>query len=214
MFSQNSVTGNAANYTTFVLPGILVLTVLSSAGMSGIANYSLRSNGSYYRIYISPVKRSSIVLGTIFDVAVLSFIEIFVLIGLSLLLSARISSGFLGFMMMMILLLLTVFFVAGLSYSLSFTFQDENPFIAVVNTIIMPLFFVSTALMPLEQIPTFFQIPVKINPFTYAVNSLRNLVTDKAIDWQQFLFAFILMFVLSILSFLLATYQLKKESQA
>jgi len=45
------------NYTAFILPGILVMGVLSSSGVSGIANYSLKTGGSFYRIMISPVRR-------------------------------------------------------------------------------------------------------------------------------------------------------------
>lgn len=213
MFGRNAMNGNPGGYTAFVLPGILVMTVLSSAGMSGISNYSLKSSGVFYRIYISPVKRSSIVLGFVLDVVVLAFIEIFVLFALSMLLSVRIISGLPGLLLMSFLLFLTVFFVAGLSYSLSFAFRDENPFIAVINTFMLPLFFVSTALIPYDQIPSGFRIPVIINPFTHVINSLRNLTSDNVIDWHQFVLAASLMALLSILSFYLAVYRLKKDSR-
>lgn len=62
------------------LPGILVMVVLTGAGMSGIANYSLKAGGSFYRIFISPVKRSTIVLGHILNSTALAFIEISILL--------------------------------------------------------------------------------------------------------------------------------------
>lgn len=213
LFGQNVSNQNPDSYTAFALPGILVMTVLTSAGMSGISNYYLKSCGVFYRLYRAPVKRSSIVMGFILDVVVLSFIEIFVLLVLSFLLSVRIRTGIFGFLLMLLLLCLTIFFVAGLSYSLSFAFQDENPFIAVLNTFMLPLFFVSTALIPYEQIPTGFQIPVLINPFTYLINSLRNLILDPVIAWYQVLFSAGLMAILSVLSFCLAIHCLKNESK-
>jgi ABC-2 type transport system permease protein len=125
----------------------------------------------------------------------------------------KICTGILGFLLILLLLFLTIFFVAGLSYSLSFAFQDENPFIAVINTFMLPLFFVSTALIPYEQIPTGFQAPVFINPFTHIINSLRNLISDHVVDWYQVLFSAGLMAILSVLSFCLAIHCLKNESK-
>jgi len=199
------------NYTAFVLPGILVMTVLFSAGISGISNYALKSAGSFYRIYVSPVKRRSIVLGHILDVEVLALIEIFILMVLSWLLAVQIQSGMVGFLLMIIQLAAAVFFVASLSYALSFAFQDENPFIALVNTLVLPLFFLSPALIPLESVPAAFRVPVAANPFTYLINSLRGLVLNSAVDWTQVMAATGLMLLLSVLSFCLAVRQLEKR---
>nr|WP_282432882.1 hypothetical protein [Pelotomaculum propionicicum] len=53
----------------------------------------MKSQGSFYRILIAPVKRSSIVLGQMLEAVLLSFIEIAILFALSMLLSARMESG-------------------------------------------------------------------------------------------------------------------------
>ncbi len=214
MFGGNEINeGSNASYTAFVLPGILVMVVLTSAGMSGIANYSLKTGGSFYRIYISPVKRTSIILAHILDAAVLSFTEVFVLVAISFLMKVSIASGFLGFMLIVFLLFLTVFFIASMSYALSFLFQDENPFIALVNMFMLPLFFISTALMPYEKIPGGFKIPVILNPFTHVINSLRNAVLKDSVDWSQIMFSIVLLAVLGVGSFAFAIYRLKKENK-
>ena len=51
------------NYTAFILPGIVVLVSFSTCSNSGIVNYMMKSDGSFYRVLIAPIKRSSIVLG-------------------------------------------------------------------------------------------------------------------------------------------------------
>lgn len=214
MFAGKAVGESGAdNYTAFILPGILVMVVLTSAGMSGIANYSLKAGGSFYRIFISPVKRSSIVLGHILDSAVLSFIEIIILLLLSLLFGVRIESGILGLLIIIYLLFLTVFFISGLSYALSFLFPDENPFIAIVNTFLLPVFFVSTALMPYEQIPAVFRIPVLLNPCTYIINSLRNVITSNFVDWNCFLISAGLLTGLCLFSFIMAVNSLLNDNR-
>jgi len=198
------------SYTTFILPGLLVMTVLTSAGVScGIANYYLKGGGSFYRIFISPVKRSSIVLGQVLDVEVLSFIGIGILLLVSIPFSVSIASGILGFILILFLLFLCVFFVGSLSYALSFVLPDENAFIGFINTVTLPLFFLSTAIMPVEQLPRFFQIAIKFNPFSYVIDCLRTLVMQSSIDWTNILFVTIMLCILGLASFALAVTKLK-----
>lgn len=200
------------NYTAFILPGILVMGVLSSSGVSGIANYSLKTGGSFYRIMISPVKRSSIILAHILDAAVLSFIQITILMGIAFLMSVRIASGISGVLLMAVLLFLTVAFVAAISYSISLTLPDENSFIALINTFTLPLFFVSSALIPFDQLHGGFRIAAMINPFTHVVNSLRMLAQGTTIDWIQLCSTGGFLFVLSAISFIVTVHLLKKDS--
>lgn len=198
------------SYTTFILPGLLVMNVLTSAGVScGIANYYLKGGGSFYRIFISPVKRRSIVLGQVLDVEVLSFIGIGILLLVSIPFSVSIASGILGFILILFLLFLCVFFVGSLSYALSFILPDENAFIGFINTVTLPLFFLSTAIMPAEQLPRFFQIAIKFNPFSYLIDCLRTLVMQSSIDWRNILFVTLMLGALGLVSYLLAVTKLK-----
>ncbi|MFV0393793.1 MAG: ABC transporter permease [Coprobacillaceae bacterium] len=202
------------NYTTFLVPGLLVLTVLTSAGIStGISNYYTKSGGSFYRIYISPTKRSSIVLGQILEVEILSFIGIGILILLSLCLSVTIASGIFGLILIMIILFLCVFFVGNISYCLSFILPDENAFIGLVNMLVLPLFFVSSAFMPIEQLPSLFQNIAKYNPFSYSIDCIRELILYSSINWSSIIFVCFLFSILGGLSFIGAVLKLKNEKE-
>jgi ABC-2 type transport system permease protein len=200
------------NYTAFILPGILVMGVLSSSGVSGIANYALKTGGSFYRMMISPVKRSRIILAHILDAAFLSFIQITILLGIAVLMSVRIASGISGVLFMAILLFQTVVFVAAVSYSISLLLPDENSFIALVNTLTLPLFFVSSALNPFEQFRGGFRIAAMINPFTYVINALRMLLQESVIEWYQLLATGGLLLVLGAISFGVAVHSLNRDS--
>lgn len=50
------------NYTAFILPGVMFLVTFSSCSSGGIMNFLMKNNGSFYRILISPVRRSSLSL--------------------------------------------------------------------------------------------------------------------------------------------------------
>lgn len=206
----NSMEGN---YTAFILAGILVLVVFSSAGSSGASNYSSKIDGSFYRIHISPAKRSSIVMGHIFDAAVLSFIEIAVLLIISFLMSVQIATGLIGLILIALLLFITVFFAASLSYVLSLLLPNENVFHTVMNTFVLPIFFVSTALIPYDNIPDNFRFIVSINPFTHVINSLRNFILNTTIDWQQYGFAVTLMLVFGAIFFILSIKRLQQDGR-
>lgn len=201
---------NEGNYTAFIFPALLIMSVIMSAGIGcGMGNYALKSSGSFYRLYIAPIKRRSIILGQILDVEILAFIGIAVLFILSAPFSIRISSGFTGFLIMITVLFVCIFFMASFSYVISSILPDENSFIGLMNTITLPLFFVSSALMPVHQLPKFFQVASKINPFTYAINILRDLFSTPAIEWSNILITLTLFSGLSLLCFILAVKRLE-----
>ena len=201
------------NYTAFILPGILIMGVMSGSGISGIANYSLKAGGSYYRIVISPVKRSAIVAAHILDAAVVAFIQTSVLLGLAFLMSVRIASGADGFLLMLLLLFFTSAFAAALSYALSLVIPDENAFIALVNTLTLPLFFVSSALIPYEQLQGGFRAAAGLNPFTPVIQGLRMLILEERINWPELLTAGTVVLVLAAASFGLAVHMLNRDSR-
>lgn len=191
-------------YTAFILPGILVMTVLSGAGISGIATYSNKENGSFYRMIISPTKRGSIVIGHVLDTAVLCLIESTVLSIIAFLMSVRIGTGIFGLLLAVLLLFVVIFFVAGISYTMSMVIPDENAFIAMINTLTLPLFFLSTALLTKNQAPGIFKVLISINPFTYAIDSFRNLIIDSSVNWMQYGIAIGLFLALSFVVFTIA----------
>jgi ABC-2 type transport system permease protein len=206
----NSATG----YTAFFIPGLLVMTALTSAGIScGIANYYLKSGGAFFRIYISPVKRCSIVLAQILDVEVLSFIGIGILLLLSLPLGAQLKTGFGGLLLVILLLFLCVFFVASASYTLSFLMPDENAFIGFVNTLVMVLFFVSTAFVDYQNVRAAFRIPVMLNPFSHVITEIRALMLETTISVGSCLRTIALMLLLCIIMFCIAVHTLRSRTE-
>ena len=208
-----TLSGIANNYTAFILPGLLVLVTFASSCSSGMMNYITKSNGSFYRIQISPISKSSIVLGSILATACFSFFETVILFVISLFMSVRVASGFMGLIIMVMLLFLTVFFMANITYSLSLHLPNEDVYETVMNTIVLPIFFVSTALFPIKSISGGLKTAVLINPFTYIINNIRNLILEPAIDWNGILLAAGLFLALDILSFILSVWNLKADSK-
>ena len=208
--SMKNISGG--NYTGFILPGIMVLVTLACCSSGGYINFIMKSNGSFYRILIAPVKRSSIVLGHMLESVLVSFIEIAMMLVLSIFLSVRIASGFLGLFLMLPLIFLTAFFMSGLSYAISLCLPNEAIYETIMNLIVLSIFFTSTALFPMDSISGGLKIAVMINPFTHIINCLRSLILGTSIDWQNLLLVTVVFICLCSMSFVLAFWRLKKET--
>jgi len=129
-----------------------------------------------YTVFDKTLIWGSIVLGHILDALVLALVQTGVLSIIAFFMSVRMVTGLTGLLLGAILLFSVVFFVASISYTLSMVIPNENAFIAMANTLTLPLFFLSTALLTKEQAPVMFRVLMSINPFTYAIDSLRNLI--------------------------------------
>lgn len=114
------------NYTAFILPGIVVLVSFSTCSNSGIVNYMMKSDGSFYRVLIAPIKRSSIVLGQLPEAVLCTFLEVGIMGCVSLLFHVRLAAGITGIFLIWILVFLTAFFMAGLAYGISLILPNEE----------------------------------------------------------------------------------------
>lgn len=164
------------NYTAFILPGLVVLISFSVSSSSGIMNYIMKSDGSYYRVLIAPVKRSAIVLGQLLEASLCTFFEVCIMIIVSMLLSVRIYTNLSGIFFIIVLVFLTSFFMAGLSFSISLILPNEVIYETLMNAIVLPVFFLSSALFPTDNISGVLKAAVRLNPFTHVIDALRSII--------------------------------------
>ncbi|MBC2396858.1 ABC transporter permease [Clostridium tetanomorphum] len=210
--SQTMENIGISNYTAFILPGIMVLVTFSSCCSGGIINFIMKSSGSFYRVLISPVSRSSIVLGQMLEAILLSFIEIAILCVVSLFFSVKVASGVSGMLLMILIIFMTAFFLSSLAYSISLFLPNEVIYETIMTAIILPIFFLSTALFPSENLSGGLAVAVAMNPFTHIINALRSLIFGERILLGDILPVIVLFAVICCGSFALAMWRLKKET--
>ncbi|MPW25438.1 ABC transporter permease [Alkalibaculum sp. M08DMB] len=199
------------NYTAFILPGLIVLVCFSACCSGGIMNYLMKADGSFFRVLIAPVQRSSIVIGQILEAVLCTFIEVVIMFVVSLFFSVKIASGFMGLVLIVFLIFMTAFFISGLAYAISLSLPNEVVYETVMSAIILPVFFLSTALFPVDTLTGGLKIAVNLNPFTHVINALRALILDGNIAQSDIIFVIILLAVLCCISFSWALHSLKKE---
>lgn len=201
-----------SNYTAFILPGVMVLVTFITCCSGGMINFIMKSNGSFYRVLISPVNRNSIVLGQMLESILLSLLEVAVLFTVSIFFSVNVSSGICGILLIIILNFITAFFLSGIAYSISLYMPNEVIYETIMTAIVLPVFFMSSALFPPDRLAGFMRIAVIINPFTHIINSIRGLIFEPVIDYNNLFIVITLFLVLDCLSLNLAVSCLKKES--
>lgn len=199
------------NYTAFILPGLVVLVSFSACSSSGIMNYMMKSDGSFYRVLIAPIRRSSIVLGGLLEAVLCTFLEVGIMCVISLFFSVRPAAGIWGMFLIFILIFLTAFFMAGLAYGISLILPDEVVYETVMNAIVLPIFFLSTALFPTDGISGILGVAININPFTHVINILRELILFGAVERNYFIFVLMLFVIMGGIGFTWALRELKKE---
>lgn len=199
------------NYTAYILPGIIVLVIMAACSSGGILNYLMKSSGSFYRLLIAPISRSSIVLSQMLEAVLCAFLEVVILCLLSLLLGVKFATGLTGFLLMIVLIFLTAFFMSGIAYTISLLLPNEVAYEMMMNILVLPIFFLSPALFPTENITGGLKLAINLNPFTYVIDALRNLILGNFNSYEFMIPVLLLFSILCMFSFALAFWRLKKE---
>lgn len=199
------------NYTAFILPGLVVLVSFSACSSGGIMNYMMKSDGSFYRVLIAPVRRSSIVLGQLLEAVLCTFLEVGIMCVVSLFFSVRIAADITGMLIIIILVFMTAFFMAGFAYGISLILPNEVIYETTMNAIVLPVFFLSTALFPSDGISGILKAAININPFTHVINVLRELILYGTVQTSRLLFVLMLFGVMGGIGFTWALHRLEKE---
>lgn len=160
------------DYLQFLVPGIIVQTLLFSGVFWGIQILFDKRFGFLKEMLVAPVPRVKILLGNALGGATISLLQAILVFVISFGLGYRVHDWLMvpiAFVLMVILSLTLTSFGAGIASMV----EDFQGFQGINNFLIFPLFFLSSALYPLTNVPTVLQVISYVNPLTYAVDGLR-----------------------------------------
>jgi ABC-2 type transport system permease protein len=173
-FSDAATDG--ADLKTFIFPGILCMVLLYSALFSAASIVMDREFGFLREMLVAPVRRSSIVVGMCLGGATIATLQGLIVLALAPLAGVPYDPVLLlGLFGLMLLLAFTVTASAVLAAT---RIKQLQAFTAVMQMLVMPLFFLSGALFPLAGLPTWLHVLNRLDPLTYAVDPMRRLVFD------------------------------------
>lgn len=164
------------NYIQFLAPGVIAMTVLFSAIFSGIELIWDRQFGFLKETLVAPVPRVTIMIGRTLGGATTAVIQGLIVAIVCAIAGFRPASTAaipLGFLFMV---LISIMFTA-LGTAIASVLSDFQGFQMVMNFLVMPIFFLSGALFPLEGLPAALDIVARLDPLSYGVDGLRSALT-------------------------------------
>ncbi len=166
----------ADRYMDFMVPGILIMTVLFGSSWSGVSLLREISAGTVDKMLASPVSRVAIVLSRVLHSAVQVIAQAFIILVVAWLMGATISMNPIHVLLGMLLIFLLGIGFAALSNGFAITLQREEPLVMIGNLMTLPLMFFSSALVPERFMPDWIELISLINPITYAVEGVRAVL--------------------------------------
>ena len=175
-----AIAGSTADYLDYVLPGMLVMSVLFTTVYSGVALNTDRTKGVIDRFRSLPVWRAAPLLGSLLGDAVRYVIAGTVIIGLGVLLGYRPDAGLVGALAALAL-------VVAFSFGLSWVFSTLGLLLrspsAVMNggfMAIFPLTFLSNVFVDPATLPSVLRAFVDVNPISLLATASRGLMDGTA----------------------------------
>jgi ABC-2 type transport system permease protein len=192
-FSRMAVPGigQGVNYIRFLVPGIIGMTMLFSSSMQGLSVLWDREFGFLKEIMVAPVSRVSIVLGRIAGGTTTTLIQGLLVLLISVIMGFRVG-GPVHLLQALVFMVLIAFTFIGFGLIFASRMKDMQGFGLIINFIIFPLFFLSGALFPLDNLPRFIRVLSYADPLTYGVDGLRGSmihVSSLPIIWNFFIIA-------------------------
>ena len=196
------------NYISFLVPGILGMSLLFSSTFGGLSVLWDREFGFLKEIMVAPVSRVSIVLGRIAGGITTAMIQGLLILAISFLIGFRLASVFVLPMALVFMVLISVTFL-GLGLIFASKMRDMQGFSIVMNFVIFPLFFLSGALYPLDNFPIWLRVLSYIDPLTYGIDGLRAIMIGQSS--YPMLFNLGIMIVFSLVMIILGAYFFEKS---
>jgi len=175
-FQRAIIPGITGDYIPFLAPAIVGMAVLFSSMFAGISVLWDKQFGFLQEVLVAPVSRLSIIIGRTLGGATTALFQGFLVLLLSLFIGIHFTS--VGSLVLTIVMMLIIACTAvGFGLILASRLTDFQSFPLIMNIIIMPLFFLSTAFFPLQGLPAQVQTAVYFNPLFYMVDGLRGSIT-------------------------------------
>jgi len=171
--------GFNGSYIEFMAPGVIMLTAIFTSIFGGVNTLWDRRYGFMNKALTSPISRSSIAVGKMLAISLISALQSSLILGIALALGV----GIANYLMIIPILLIVIAFslgFSGISVVVAATAKSQETFWGVINFLGMPLFMLSPALFPLELLPHWLAFIAKLNPVTYSVLLIREMMTGTA----------------------------------
>jgi ABC-2 type transport system permease protein len=167
------------SYLQFISPGIIGMAVLFSSVFSGIALLWDRQFGFLKETLVAPVPRLNIMIGRTLGSATTSMFQ-GLLVSVVCLIAGFRPISLASIPLALFFLLLIAILFAALGTTIGSVIPDMQAFPIVMNFLVLPIFFLSGALFPLDTSPKALKIISAFDPLSYGVDGMRGALVGHS----------------------------------
>jgi ABC-2 type transport system permease protein len=161
-------------YEVFVTPGLVGMIQLFNAMQSSLSMVYDRETGAMRTLLVSPFPRAFLLISKLIGGVAVSLLQVYVFLAIAYI--WEIEPPLIGYLTVLPALVVTGLMLGAIALFMSSVIKQLENFAGVMNFVIFPMFFASSALYPLwrikESSPLLYEI-CRFNPFTHAVELIR-----------------------------------------
>jgi ABC-2 type transport system permease protein len=166
---------SGSDYLSFLLPGIIAFSAMSGAIGGGLIMLDERLRGIMKEYLVSPIPRSSILLGNAASTATKALFQAVIMLIVGVLMGAHLVGHPAGWLLALLLIALFAVGFSGCALALAAQSRSIMGYHGMLFLFNLPILFASNALYPLDVLPDWMRVLVLLNPITYMIDAMRAL---------------------------------------
>ncbi len=172
--------GAGVDFTQFIFPGIIGMSVLMSSFMAGVSVVWDREFGFLKEVLVAPISRVSVAVGKTLGATTIALLQGSIILLFAPLIGVSLS-------IWTVLALLPLMFLLAASMSslgilLATRIRSMEAFQAVMQMLMFPMVFLSGVFFPVQGLPAWMNVLVKLNPATYGIAPIRQVILGAPSD--------------------------------
>ena len=174
------------SYISFMAVGMIAFTALFTTMFSGMSVVWDRRLGFLNKALSTPVSRAVIILSKVLSATLRSMFQALIILIIAVPLGFQFGAAFTPLNILGVFAFLFLICVGLSSMFIAINIRStriETP-MAVMNLLNLPLTFASSAFFPIEQMPPWLQAVATVNPLSYTMNGMRQLLINPTIDYS------------------------------
>ncbi len=164
------------DYFAFIVPGIIGMSIIFTAVFNGMQMIWDRQFGFLKETLVAPVSRLSIMFGRTLGGATVATLQGCLVLTITLIAGFR-PIAWVNLAPAILVMLLIGLLFSALGMMVGSLLEDMQGFQLIMNFLIMPIFFLSGALFPLNGVPTALLWVARFDPLSYGIDAMRHFLT-------------------------------------
>lgn len=184
---SRALSAGVSDYRAYLVPGVMAQAALFISIFFGLAVIWERDVGQLQRLLATPLPRSALVVGKAVGAGVRALAQATLLLIVVAVAGISLKWTVQGVIGALFLLLLGTGSFACMSMLIAAAVRTRERFMGIGQLVMMPLFFASSALYPLSILPGWLHVIARVNPLTYEVQGLRQLLLGRGASGELWL---------------------------